>query len=199
MKKAVIRTIIIVAAVIIALGTTILVLSLIQNNPFADSLAGYSRVEIYDLGSSQVEPELSDADQATFDNALKTTSYSIMQGILEGKAGAGLELKKNANDELVETEGSEIKSISSSSVAYKLEFVYASNKTITVEDKTIEYDRAVVLIHDTVNEIEELEIIFYDYDKVDNEVEDDEEYKVNTVLVRAKTTDFYNALSNLTA
>ncbi len=199
MKKTVIRTIIIVAAIIIALGTTILVLSLIQNNPLADSLAGYSRVEIYDLGSSQVEPELSEKDQATFKNALSTTSYSIMQGLLEGKPGTNLEFKKSANGEKVETEGSAIKSISATSTAYKLEFVYDSNKTITVEGESIEYDRAVVLVYDTVNEIENLEIVFYDYDKVDNEIEDDEDYKVNTVLVRAKTTDFFNAITGLVA
>ena len=199
MKNTLVKTIIIVAAIIIALGTTILVLSLIQNKPLEESLAGYSRVDIYDLGSSQVEPELSTEKQETFKTALGTTSYSVMQGLLEGKPGAELLFKVDSNDEKIETEGSAIKTISATSVAYKLEFVYSANKTITVEGETIEYNRAVVMIYDTINEIKSLEVIFYDYDKVDNENEDDEDYKVNTVLIRAKTTDFFNAIAELIA
>lgn len=49
MKKALTRTIIIVASILIVLGATILTLSLIQQTPLKSAINGYNRVEIYDL------------------------------------------------------------------------------------------------------------------------------------------------------
>ena len=198
-KNHLTRTIIIVvASILIALGVTALVLSLVQQAPLTEVTSGYSRVDIYNLDNA-AQPEMTDDEKASFNDALGKTSYSIMQGILEGKAGKDLVFKYNADGEKLTTDGTStaIDNVTVSG-AYKVEFYFNDTRTVTVEGVSISYNRIIVFVYDTVNEIKPLDIYFYDYSKVGLQGSEDE-YDIYTVQVRAKTTDLYNAITNIIA
>ena len=82
-------------------------------------------------------------------------------------------------------------------------FVYSEAKKVTVEGEEIEFDRAVVLVGDSKNEIQTVEVVFYLDSRIGNEADDEdissEYYTVNPVLIRARTTDFYNAIADIVA
>jgi hypothetical protein len=198
MEKKVSKVMIGVVAVLALIVVAIVVLALVQNQPL-NSLNGYSSVVVYDLNSTEREPDLNAENSAKIKKGIESASFSVMQGILEGKPGAELLFKKNSSGERVEIEGSNIDSIKATSSAYKLVFVYDQDKTVTVEGEQITFDRAVVLVSDSVNQIMDVEVVFYDYDSVGTENEDHEDYSVNTVLVRARTTDLYNAIAEIVA
>ena len=207
MKKAVSRTLIIVGSVVLALAIVVLVLSLVKNTPM-DVMDGYTRVDVYNLSSTdRIEVEAS-SDNKTFKAGMDKASYSIMQGILEGKASGKMEFKTEVKDgetdkSRVETESADIAKIASTDSLYKLVFYYNEVKTVTVEGEEIKFDRAVMLLGDSKNEIQTVEVVFYLDSRVDNESDDEEisseNYTVNTVLVRGRTTDFYNAVANIIA
>jgi hypothetical protein len=198
MEKKVSKVMIGVVAVLALIVVAIVVLALVQNQPLS-ALNGYSSVVVYDLNSTEREPDLNAENSAKIKKGIESASFSVMQGILEGKPGAELLFKKNSSGERVEIEGSNIDSIKATSSAYKLVFVYDQDKTVTVEGEQITFDRAVVLVSDSVNQIMDVEVVFYDYDSVGTENEDHEDYSVNTVLVRARTTDLYNAIAEIVA
>lgn len=197
MKKTLTKTVIIVASILIALGVAILVLSLVQLSPLQNALSGYDRVEITVDGASK--PDMNQSQQATFNDALGKTSYSVMQGLLEGKPNANLTLKRDSAGEEITVDGTndDIYSVSVSG-AYKIEFYYDEVKTIVVEGKAIEFDRVILFVYDTVNEIKPLDIYFFQNQKV-NIAGSEEDYDINAVQVNAKTTDFYNAISLIVA
>ncbi len=198
MEKKVSKVMIGVVAVLALIVVAIVVLALVQNQPLS-ALNGYSSVVVYDLNSTEREPDLNAENSAKIKKGIESASFSVMQGILEGKPGAELLFKKNSSGERVEIEGANIDSIKATSSAYKLVFVYDQDKTVTVEGEQITFDRAVVLVSDSVNQIMDVEVVFYDYDSVGTENEDHEDYSVNTVLVRARTTDLYNAIAEIVA
>ncbi len=208
MKKAVSRTLIIVGSVVLALAIVVLVLSLVKNTPM-DVMDGYTRVDVYNLSSTdRIEVEASSDNNKTFKAGMDKASYSIMQGILEGKASGKMEFKTEVKDgetdkSRVETESADIAKIASTDSLYKLVFYYNEVKTVTVEGEEIKFDRAVMLLGDSKNEIQTVEVVFYLDSRVDNESDDEEisseNYTVNTVLVRGRTTDFYNAVADIIA
>lgn len=208
MKKAVSRTLIIVGSVVLALAIVVLVLSLVKNKPMS-VLDGYNRVEVYNLSSAdRIEIEASSDRNAEFKAGMDKAQYSIMQGILEGKASGKMQFKTEVKEgetekSRVKIESVNIKNIASTDSLYKLVFVYSEAKKVTVEGEEIEFDHAVVLVGDSKNEIQTVEVVFYLDSKVDNEAEDEdvssEYYTVNPVLVRARTTDFYNAIAGIVA
>lgn len=208
MKKAVSRTLIIVGSVVLALAIVVLVLSLVKNKPMS-VLDGYNRVEVYNLSSAdRIEIEASSDRNAEFKAGMDKAQYSIMQGILEGKASGKMQFKTEVKEgetekSRVKIESVNIKNIASTDSLYKLVFVYSEAKKVTVEGEEIEFDHAVVLVGDSKNEIQTVEVVFYLDSKVDNEAADEdvssEYYTVNPVLVRARTTDFYNAIASIVA
>ncbi len=208
MKKAVSRTLIIVGSVVLALAIVVLVLSLVKNKPMS-VLDGYNRVEVYNLSSAdRIEIEASSDRNAEFKAGMDKAQYSIMQGILEGKASGKMQFKTEVKEgetekSRVKIESVNIKNIASTDSLYKLVFVYSEAKKVTVEGEEIEFDHAVVLVGDSKNEIQTVEVVFYLDSKVDNEAADEdvssEYYTVNPVLVRARTTDFYNAIAGIVA
>lgn len=208
MKKAVSRTLIIVGSVVLALAIVVLVLSLVKNKPMS-VLDGYNRVEVYNLSSAdRIEIEASSDRNAEFKAGMDKAQYSIMQGILEGKASGKMQFKTEVKEgetekSRVKIESVNIKNIASTDSIYKLVFVYSEAKKVTVEGEEIEFDHAVVLVGDSKNEIQTVEVVFYLDSKVDNEAADEdlssEYYTVNPVLVRARTTDFYNAIAGIVA
>lgn len=207
MKKALSKTIIIVACVVAVLAVAILVLCLVSLDP-VKTLDGYDRVEVYNLSSSdRIEITADKADQkAKLDKAIDQTSFSVMQGILEGKASVSCKFKTEVkegetNESRVEIAAEDIASVAATDTLYKLVFVFSEAKTVTVEGEELTYDRAIVLVGNSNNEIGTLEIVFYLDSRVGNEAEDEEisseYYSVSPVVVNARTTQLYNAVGEV--
>lgn len=207
MKKALSKTIIIVACVVAVLAVAILVLCLVSLDP-VKTLDGYDRVEVYNLSSSdRIEITADKADQkAKLDKAIDKTSFSVMQGILEGKASASYKFKTEVKEgetkeSRVEIAAEDIDSVAATDTLYKLVFVFSEAKTVTVEGEELTYDRAIVLVGNSNNEIGTLEIVFYLDSRVGNEAEDEEisseYYSVSPVVVNARTTQLYNAVGEV--
>ena len=180
MKKALSKTIIIVACVVAVLAVAILVLCLVSLDP-VKTLDGYDRVEVYNLSSSdRIEITADKADQkAKLDEAIDKTSFSVMQGILEGKASVSYKFKTEVKEgetkeSRVEIAAEDIASVAATDTLYKLVFVFSEAKTVTVEGEELTYDRAIVLVGNSNNEIGTLEIVFYLDSRVGNEAEDEE-------------------------
>ena len=178
MKKALSKTIIIVACVVAVLAVAILVLCLVSLDP-VKTLDGYDRVEVYNLSSSdRIEITADKADQ-------KTTE------VKEGET----------NESRVEIAAEDIASVAATDTLYKLVFVFSEAKTVTVEGEELTYDRAIVLVGNSNNEIGTLEIVFYLDSRVGNEAEDEEisseYYSVSPVVVNARTTQLYNAVGEV--
>lgn len=207
MKKTISKTVIAVVCVVALLAVAILVLSLVKVNP-VNELEGYQRVEVYDLSSANREPEL-DADlSAKLEEGMKDTRFSVMQGILEGKVSGKFSFKTEAAEEgaeetRIEYRDSDITAVKATATAYMLEFVYGEVKTIEVEGEEVKFDRAIVLVSDSANEIGSLEVVFYQYAMVGNEAEDEdtssEYYTVSPVVVNADTTALYAAIAEIVA
>ena len=165
MKKALSKTIIIVACVVAVLAVAILVLCLVSLDP-VKTLDGYDRVEVYNLSSSdRIEITADKADQkAKLDKAIDETSFSVMQGILEGKASVSYKFKTEVKEgetkeSRVEIAAEDIASVAATDTLYKLVFVFSEAKTVTVEGEELTYDRAIVLVGNSNNEIGTLEIV----------------------------------------
>ena len=130
MKKALSKTIIIVACVVAVLAVAVLVLCLVSLDP-VKTLDGYDRVEVYNLSSSdRIEITADKADQkAKLDEAIDKTSFSVMQGILEGKASVSYKFKTEVkegetNESRVEIAAEDIASVAATDTLYKLVFVF---------------------------------------------------------------------------
>lgn len=211
MKKFLTKPVIIVASVVAALAIAVLVLCLVRVQPVAKLFDGYQRAIVYSSDVQRIELESdNNADlKKELDDALDTTYFSVMQGILEGKASGApafkTELKDGAAEETrVELDSDDISSVSAGSGQYKLEFVYSSEQTIEVEGETVRFDRAIMLVGDSDNEIGEVEIVFYLDANVGNELPGDDEnasenYVVTPVIMRARTTKLHTAIKNIIA
>ena len=210
MKKALSKTFIIVGSIVAALAITILVLCLVRVKPL-DALDGYTRVEVYDFNSTnRLELEKGDekkADRLTkLEDGMNKASFSVMQGILEGKPSGALKFKTEVKEgekekSRVTYKSTAIESINSTATLYKLTFVYSEAKTIKVEGEEVKFDRAVVLVGDANNEIGSVEIVFYLTSRIDNEAADEDlssvYYTVSPVVVNARSTALYNAIAEV--
>lgn len=210
MKKALSKTFIIVGSIVAALAITVLVLCLVRVKPL-ENLSGYTRVEVYDFNSvNRIEIEKNDEKKADRINKLEDgmdkASFSVMQGILEGKPSGALKYKTEVKEgekekSRVTYQSTAIESINSTDTLYKLTFVYSEVKTVKVEGEEVKFDRAIVLVGDANNEIGNVEIVFYLTSRIDNEATDEnlssEYYTVSPVLVNARSTALYNAIAEV--
>ncbi len=210
MKKFLTKPVIIIASVIAVLAIAVLVLCLVKIKPVSTAVDGYSRAVVYSSDVQRIELEAdNNADlKKDLDKALDGSYYSVMQGILEGKVsgepkfktevldGASEETKVQLNSDQIVSATAEGK--------YKVEFVYATAKVIEVEGEEVKFDRAILFIGNSDNEIGEVEAIFYLDANVGNELPGDDEnasenYTVSPVVLRARTTNLYNAIKNIIA
>lgn len=199
-------SIVVVGTLVFLLAVAILVLSLVKIDTVS-ALNGYSYVNVYDLNSDdRIMVEAGDLDEA-----LENTKFSVMKGILEGNTNGDLEFKGDITEDYIIGENFKPETdIVSTSTLYKLEFVFDKVKTVEVEGKKIAYNRAIVLVGDSSNEIGTLEIVFYEYEKIgivgdtentDPDVDDEDfekqYYKIYTVTANANTTDLFNAVADI--
>ena len=222
-KKKLPKVAIIVGSILLAIVVAVLVLSLVKVDT-VNALDGYSSVSLYNLNSTdRFELEGNDyKDQrAKLDEAMEKTNFSVMQGILEGKVSGKLTFKHNANGEdlvfgdnladdgATDTIGFDPATnefVNATENVYKLEYKFATAKEITVEGEKITFDRAIVLVGNSNNEIGTLEIVLYQYGRVGNEGTDEEDdgntstyYTVKPIVVNARTTALYNAIADIIA
>ena len=211
MKKFLTKPVIIIASVVAVIAIAVLVLCLVKVKPVEKAVDGYTRAIVYSSDVQRIELEDGNNDdlKKDLDEAIDSTFYSVMQGILEGKASGKpafkTELLDGANDETkVELAGNDIVGVTAGEGQYKVEFVYATAKVIEVEGEEVKFDRAIVLLGDSDNEIGEVEVVFYLDANVGNERPGDdadasENYKVTPVILRARTTKLYNAVKDIIA
>ncbi len=220
-KKKVSKVVIIVGSVLLAIAVAVLVLCLIKVDT-VNAIDGYSSVSVYDLNSTERFELVGDdyADQRVkLEKAMKKTNFSVMQGILEGKASGKLTFKKDSSgDDLVYGDNEPDEGVAdtigfnpdtnsfvnATDTQYKLEYKFAELKKITVEGEEIAFDRAIVLVGNSNNEIGTLEIVLYQYNRVGNDGTDEEDdgntstyYTVKPIVVNARTTALYNAIANI--
>lgn len=209
MKKVLSKTFIIVGSIVAALAITVLVLCLVRVKPMS-VLDGYTRVEVYNFKSTdriEIDADTKGDYKATLDKGIKNTSFSVMQGILEGHPSGAFkyktEVKEGSKDkERVTMRASEIKNVKSTENMYKLTFIFKEARTVKIEKDEITFDRAIVLVADAENEIKTLEIVFYLDARVDNEAVGNEEldsayYSVSPAVVNARATSLYNAIGDV--
>ncbi len=218
-KKKLPLVAIILGSVLLAIVIVVLVLSLVKVDT-VNALDGYNSVSVYNLNESErFELEGSEyADQRSkLDSAMEKSNFSLMQGILEGKVSSKLSFKKGsdgnaivygdneADGEAADTAGFNPETntlVHATDTLYKLEYKFATLKKVTVEGEDIYFDRAIVLVENSNNEIGTLEIVLYSYAEVGAEgtlEEDDEPYTVKPIVVNARTTVIYNAISDILA
>lgn len=214
MKKAVKRSITIVGAILAVILAVVLILLFIKPAPLS-SLESYDRIRIYNLGTTNnaitLDGSDSDVDDYldTFDKGLKKSKYSVLHGILEGKASTALKFNKHEEvDPDDEDKTIDVKDVYTSSditsskfaptgEKYKVEFFYNSVKSVIVEGEAVRFNRAVILVGDSSNEIADLEVVFYDETRMNNQIETDEDYEIYSVRARIIATNLYNAIADI--
>ncbi|MDR0425635.1 MAG: hypothetical protein LBH24_00525 [Clostridiales bacterium] len=216
MKKAVSKTLIALISLIALVLIVGLILFFVKPDRVA-VLAEYDKVSVYNVNTAADRIDLDKAVTGDLsltgiiDRGLQKSRYNVLQGLLEGKAGTALKFKtKKADDpdnagkqidERVELKAEEVKDVRAGETTYKLEFSFAALRTVKVEGAEIPYDRAIVLVHDSANEIDEVEIYFYQFLRIDNESDDEAigsaYYRVYPVKMRILSTNLFNACKDV--
>lgn len=209
MKKVLSKTFIIVGSIVAALAITVLVLCLVRVKPMS-VLDGYTRVEVYNFNTTdriEIDANTKGDYKATLDKGIKNTSFSVMQGILEGRASGAYKYKTQVKEgekekERVVLKSNEIASVNSTENTYKLTFIFDKERTVKIEKDEIKFDRAIVLVADAENEIKTLEVVFYLDKRVGNEAVGNEEldsayYSVSPAVVNARATSLYDAIADV--
>lgn len=195
MKKSISRTLIICGSVAAALVVVILVLCLYSAKPITESLGGYDRAELYDFNdtslSDRLEVTAGDGNFAALENGLKSTKYSMMQGLLEGKAGSSYGFKSGGELDLAG-----FNALAPAENRYLVRFIYNAPRTVKVNGQTITYDRALLMVENSFNEIRNLEAVFYLDDELAAENAQDY-FTAPTVLIKADSTVLYNAIGSI--
>lgn len=217
MKKA--KKIIWIPILVVAIiAVVVIALSFIKVNPILDNFDGYSRIELLQSSSGSEYPHITedgvDLTAKTLNEGIKTTNFSIMQAILEGKFSYKLKAKttkvKEDGKEVtkdVTVDAATINSYGAAQGEYILKLYYDKTQTLTVGDKTIKYDMLLVRISESEGEIKDMDCVPYLYYNVNNnslESEYDEEgrigsfyYSTNVFTVKMKTSKFMLRLQEL--
>lgn len=223
MKKAVSKATAIVIAVVVALGAVILTLSLVKAKPL-DFLEGYVRAEVYDKGNSgnritvdfSEDVKILDTDtdvqkrikqvkldmRNAFVNGFDGTSFSVMQGILEGRPTSDKKIlteKVDGEDVYVEYDSNGIESgyVTPNNNQYRIVLHYGEKKTTAVEDKTITFDTAILFVGDTQNTIMSVQVLLYDSTIAGSETPEEEDYVAYPFTLNAIGSSLYNAVADI--
>ena len=98
MRKAIKITISVVLAIVVLFAAVVLVLGLIRVKPVDKFFGDFDRVEVYDLSQSERIPDIENLNmQERLTDAVKGTSYSVLNGIISGKSSS--QLRVNANED----------------------------------------------------------------------------------------------------
>ncbi len=194
-----------IAAFVLIVGVTILILSFITIKP-ADLLneanLGY-RVEIANNSSSSQTLDGTVNQLTDFNKSYKKTSFSVMRGILEGRTTSKLVFDIQSDDDGEVTNGipaSELEIIennaSSSKFMVKLRFdgkqtVNTKVKDADDKDIVITYDKAVFFVTDTGNKISKVQVYFFDTSSLDND-----EYMSYNAYFYGNTYSLFNYLND---
>lgn len=138
MKKKIKLSIIITASVIGVLLIAVLSLSLIKIKP-VKYFEDYSRIAV--VTAASVEKGETEQSKKALDKAVKTTEFSVMHAILEGKFSYSPRLVKE-NGEIKYLSAEEISALAPSAGNRMLKFYYKSDsyETIKIDGQTIKYN-----------------------------------------------------------
>lgn len=201
MKKKVALPIIITGSVVAALLICVLILSLVTVNPLKTVIGDYSLVTVYLSGETGQQPKTDDSKVAIKDG-VDSTKFSVMQAILEGRFAYGARFKTEKDDDgnkqKVTKSGLELRLFANEGKNYMLKFSYDSPRTIKVQGEEVTFDNAYVIIYDTNGEIERIEIMPYEYDKVMGNPTDEDYayYEMPVIEVWSMTSSLYSVLTD---
>ena len=170
MKKRVALPIIITSGVAALIVIAIIVLSVVTVNPLLGMLGGYSDVTVYNHEASTPYPN-TDKTVEKVKEGIEDTRFSVMHAILEGRwvYSPKFKTEKDEDGETVRTKltVTATKNLTADSSNYMLLFSFDEKKSVKIEGETVEFDRAKVLVYDTVGEIERIVIYPYLQEKLD--------------------------------
>lgn len=190
-------------AAIVAVAVVIVVLCAVNVNPVMNNFDGYERIELFGA------PDIIGQDgksitQSTIESGLKSSGFSYMHAMLEGKYSYGLRLKTVENSE-GETENAmitakEIEDFSAFSDEYVIRLFYKEGevRTLKVGGEEIKYDAVLIRLYEGNGEVVDVECVPYLSANVGNSIPDDkpneqgvigsEYYKTNIVIVKMNTS-----------
>ena len=203
-KKAIWIPSVIVGIIAIA----ILTLSLVKVSPIQSNFGDYSRVELLRSGDGSefnhiVLSDGTDLTENMLQEGIKSTRFSVMQAMLEGKFSFKPKMHvvtKDDEEEEVTITAAAIKAFAALEGEYVLKFYYDEVKTVTVDDKEIKYDRMLVRLVESNGEVMDIECVPYLEYNIDNEstsAEYDSEgrigsihYTTSVIVLKMNTSEF---------
>lgn len=194
MKKPVKLSIIIVSSVLAAVLITVLTLSFINVNPLKRLPDNYS---VYVYEQENVRKPYNDATVAKVKEGINDSSFSVMHALLE--------YRYSYSFKFVEADGERVKLYGKDNIEgylkpgdgkYMLEFVYTAPQSVKVGKETVTFDHVRMLVSDMSGEIERVEMVFYEYNKLYGDPAD-EYYYATPVYTWMATSKLYAALGTL--
>lgn len=200
-------------AIVVILAAVIVTLSVIKVNPVLNTFGDFDRIEVLvsseDNGSGEVTDNNGvNVTKQKLSSGLESSSFSIMQAVLEGKFSYDIRVAKDEDKEEKMVTASDIKSYGALEGEYILKLHYGEVRELKVGDITVKYDVVLIRINETrPGEIEEMECIPYLKDNVYNASiadEYDEEgnigsmyYETNVFTVKMITSKLLMNISEL--
>lgn len=206
MKKTIKITISVVAALILAVALTALILGFVKIRPMDKFFGDYERVDVFDFSQSESIPEVVNGNmREKLDDALSETSYSILNGIISGKTDSGL--RANMTDgKARQFTAKEISELKATENSYMLRFDYGTRKRtlekgkVSGVDEDIVYDKLYMFITEGPNEVVTVQVIPVDMDAVLN-VSDDESdsefYRAYDLRLNMYAVDLFNTVKEV--
>ena len=200
-KKAKI-TLITVGSVVAAIVIAVIVLCCVTVKPMSDFM-DYDTVRITpysgtDLPDGSVRKEYKDK----LDKALEDTSFSVMHAMLEfvGSYGPKFATAEDGDGNETRTaltvEGAR-SACAATENSYKLEFEFTKEKTYDVDGEKVAYDRMMMNVTSTDGEVRWVRIYLYLSSRDGVLDPENDDYRVNPILVRMNTSDLFIALGEI--
>lgn len=205
----------IVAGITALILIVIAVLCLVRVNPMSNIASPDESksecYELYDLDSSTSLTNTSTTG-SKIRAALGSMDFNIMNALIQWHWDYSFNFERNSSGDLITKTAADIKAVSADADRYMVEFVYTNAtkngeldksiaKSVNVDGEVIYFDRLKVLIGNTNNNVGEIELYPYVYDRVTNRAANDglayETYKITPIKIRANTTAAYKALGEI--
>lgn len=207
MKKSLKITISVVVAVVILFAATVLALGFIRVNPIDKFFSDYSRVDIYDLNSSERLPDVGEGDthQQRMSLALDKTSFSVLNAIISGKTDFKFNIVKNDLDEVVTLNAADVENLAATENSYMLCLHFDQKRSIPAKyidglDEDISFTRIYLFLTDGPNEVVTVRVIPVDVERatsVSDDENDKEFYKTYDLRLNIYAAKLYNDLQEI--
>lgn len=205
----------IVAGITLLLLITVIVLCTVTVTPL-DGLKSPEESKneyyaLYDLNATESLPNNSQT-QSKIRTALDDMKFTVMNAVLQWNWDYSYNFVKNSSGKKITMTSDEVVNKSATSSEYMVEIVYSpavidgelvtsEAQSLSVDGEIVYFDRIKILIGNTNNDVGEIYLYPYLYERATNKVAGDgvpyETYRITPIKVRANTTNTYAALARL--